>query len=50
MESNSELKIDMLIASRILKAAWNYVKSETIRKYFAKAGSQFTIKTSVNII
>lgn len=36
--ANSEKKIDLLVASRMLKAAWEEVTQLTIRNCFAKAG------------
>lgn len=38
MNTNKISKVDYLIASRLLKTAWQKVESETISNCFAKAG------------
>lgn len=50
IESNVAFKIDLLIASRMLKEAWTSVKSETIRICFAKAGFQISVEADVEIV
>lgn len=49
MNSNLEIKIDILIASRLLKSAWDEVKPETIQNCFAKAGFQIIPEADVQI-
>lgn len=50
IETNTLTKIDVLIASRMLKFAWEQVGRETIINCFAKAGFNSTVEPEVTVI
>lgn len=50
IEAKKELKVDLLLASRILKESWNKVQPETIQQCFKKAGFFCPVEPEVNII
>lgn len=49
-DSEKKSKIDLLTASRMLKAAWDEVTASTIKNCFAKAGFFQTVEPEIEII
>lgn len=50
VEAKKPLKIDLMLASRMLKESWNRVTPETVQNCFKKAGFFSTLEPEVNLI